>query len=243
VTDSIGAAGEGEAARSTCPFLRVSEGDGGFSCRAVDPPWSPSPLQRGLLCLTPSHEACPFSLRARQIVRPPVRTSVAQALRQPPILAAALVFVAAASLALAVVVGRGGLELPPRHLPEASLPVTGGESPSLPAGLASPTTTAGGGTLPSVATSPSPVLTAPADQGPSVSPPASPSEALLRWLALPSCPGGADCRLYTVQRGDTLTRIARLFDTTVAQLTAANPEVEPNLIHPGETIRIPRPGG
>lgn len=45
---------------------------------------------------------------------------------------------------------------------------------------------------------------------------------------------------YVVQRGDTLTRIARQFGITVAQLLAANPQVkDPNTIRFGYPLTIP----
>jgi LysM repeat protein len=45
---------------------------------------------------------------------------------------------------------------------------------------------------------------------------------------------------YVVQPGDTLTRIAQRFGTTVQALLAANPDiVNPNLIYVGQVIQIP----
>jgi len=43
---------------------------------------------------------------------------------------------------------------------------------------------------------------------------------------------------YTVQRGDTLTKIARNYGTTVEALVEANNILNPNLIFPGEILRI-----
>lgn len=46
---------------------------------------------------------------------------------------------------------------------------------------------------------------------------------------------------YVVQRGDTLSAIARRFGVTLAALIAANPQIrDPNLIFPGQIINIPR---
>ncbi len=44
---------------------------------------------------------------------------------------------------------------------------------------------------------------------------------------------------YTVRRGDTLYTIARRYDTTVSALVRENSIANPNLIYPGEVLRIP----
>lgn len=44
---------------------------------------------------------------------------------------------------------------------------------------------------------------------------------------------------YTVRANDTLWDIAIRFNTTVAQLTAANPNVNPGALRPGQTLIIP----
>lgn len=43
---------------------------------------------------------------------------------------------------------------------------------------------------------------------------------------------------YTVKRGDNLTKIARTFGTTVAQLVEWNRIPNPNLIYPGQVLRV-----
>lgn len=43
---------------------------------------------------------------------------------------------------------------------------------------------------------------------------------------------------YTIQRGDTLSGIASRYGTTVQELVDINNITNPNLIYPGETIRI-----
>ncbi len=47
---------------------------------------------------------------------------------------------------------------------------------------------------------------------------------------------------YTVRPGDTLTYIANRFGTNVQQLAAANGIANPNLIYPGQRLRIPTSG-
>jgi LysM repeat protein len=52
-------------------------------------------------------------------------------------------------------------------------------------------------------------------------------------------PGGG--ATYTIQSGDTFSSIAAQFDTTVEQLIAANPGVDPRGLVSGDTIRLPEP--
>jgi LysM repeat protein len=46
-------------------------------------------------------------------------------------------------------------------------------------------------------------------------------------------------RTYTVQEGDTLDEIALEHDTTVEELLAENPDVEPTELRPGQRLRLP----
>lgn len=48
---------------------------------------------------------------------------------------------------------------------------------------------------------------------------------------------------YTVQRGETLGSIAARYDTTVAELMRINGISNPNLIHPGQVIKVPGSAG
>ena len=46
---------------------------------------------------------------------------------------------------------------------------------------------------------------------------------------------------YTVVAGDTLTRIAHRYHTTVNTIVRLNPQItDPNLIRPGWVLKIPR---
>ena len=53
-------------------------------------------------------------------------------------------------------------------------------------------------------------------------------------------PGHDDMQaVYTVRPGDTLWAIARRFDTTVQELAALNGIADPDLIYPGQVLRLP----
>jgi Tfp pilus assembly protein FimV len=45
---------------------------------------------------------------------------------------------------------------------------------------------------------------------------------------------------YSVRRGDTLGTIAEQFETTVDQLLALNPGIDPRSLRVGETLRVSR---
>ena len=53
--------------------------------------------------------------------------------------------------------------------------------------------------------------------------------------------GGATSqeKFYTVKEGDSLSRIADRYNTSVVKLILLNPKIKnPNLIYPGDVIRI-----
>ncbi len=67
---------------------------------------------------------------------------------------------------------------------------------------------------------------------PTVTPPAS---------ATPSPTGVLTATHYTVVAGDTLWSIALMFGLTPERLADANPELNPDLLHPGDVLVIPGP--
>jgi LysM repeat protein len=48
----------------------------------------------------------------------------------------------------------------------------------------------------------------------------------------------AEGETYVIQAGDTLDRIALMFDTTVERLLVLNPEIDPVSLQLGQTIRV-----
>ncbi|MDP2030533.1 MAG: LysM peptidoglycan-binding domain-containing protein [Thiobacillus sp.] len=54
----------------------------------------------------------------------------------------------------------------------------------------------------------------------------------------PSAHSGSETSSHVVQRGETLFGVARRYGVSVAQLTAANPDLDSN-IQPGQTIQLP----
>lgn len=46
-------------------------------------------------------------------------------------------------------------------------------------------------------------------------------------------------KIYVVKTGDTLWEIARRHSTTVQKIVALNPRLNPDLIYPGDVIRLP----
>lgn len=118
---------------------------------------------------------------------------------------------------------------------------------NLPANLAPNT-----GPLQGVTPTGQPSLTSPPARGPSPIPGtpvgASPSAPSIR-ASVPLPPAAADPltprpiapRTHAVQPGDTMTRIARRQGVTLRALQAANPDVDPDRLKPGQTLRIPAP--
>ncbi|GHD00067.1 hypothetical protein GCM10010313_10840 [Streptomyces violarus] len=49
-------------------------------------------------------------------------------------------------------------------------------------------------------------------------------------------------QFYVVKRGDNLTKIARMHHVTLDEILEWNPQIEnPDLIHPGDRIRVAPP--
>lgn len=65
----------------------------------------------------------------------------------------------------------------------------------------------------------------------------------VRGVVTPVCPPGTTFE-YVIQKGDTLSSIAKKFRVTVQAILAVNPQItNPNIIFVGRTIQIPCPSG
>jgi len=60
--------------------------------------------------------------------------------------------------------------------------------------------------------------------------------------ALPTVAPAATTQVYVVAKGDTMSKIAKRFGLTIAQVVAANPQIkDPNTIKIGDQVTIPAP--
>ena len=86
--------------------------------------------------------------------------------------------------------------------------------------------------LPRIITLPDPIV---------VESPVTAQPGLILTIDIPSCPPPPEdwTGTYTIQRGDTLTRIASTHDITVDELQNANCLQNPNRIAPGDVLLVP----
>lgn len=114
----------------------------------------------------------------------------------------------------------------------------------------SPTPTSGAAT-PITQVTPAPFTPGPTEtSGPPPAPPTSPPTfTTVPILSATSTPvptltvvAAAGPTTYTVQWGDWLNKIAAQFGVTPQAIVAANPGLKPNLIYPGQVLKIPAPG-
>ncbi len=102
------------------------------------------------------------------------------------------------------------------------------------------TTPASGTTLVAPASAVTPVVTDTVAPPPTVVVTATvPPVAITPLPPATTIAGGTAPGTYTVQWGDTLTKIASQFSTTTQAILAANPGINANMIYPGVVLKIP----
>jgi hypothetical protein len=226
----------GRAARvETCPFLRsIAAGalqaprdlvDGRNRCAAFGEPLPLSRMQQGLVCLQPAHETCPRYVRGALLIQQRIAPATAPP-RQLPVQIAALLLLLAVLAVIAYLLLGGRLEPQPGVVPSSS------PTPS-------PSVTA------SAEPAPTPSATATATPTPTPrqtrAPTAPPTPLPAQYRGLQRCAAPQTCYVYVVQRGDTLSSIARRFDTTVATLRRLNPQIRDDFLRVGQKVRVPPP--
>ena len=161
-------------------------------------------------------------------VAPPVRRTLT-----PAVMGSVLFVMLCAVVAIAVVAGRGGIQMPVAALgsPGASRAAAGATPVPQPSAGGSG---AGSTSSPSVGPSPAPATVAPATIAPSLEPTAPPPSSIPSsgpgpsfdpLAVLPPCTDGRVCYEYVVRRGDTLSSVASRYLIPVGTVLALNPEV------------------
>jgi LysM domain-containing protein len=249
----------------TCPFLRTIDASGApllpiempdpsNRCVAVGEPSPQSARQQQLVCLSSGHSNCPRYLRgaqvAAEVVAPPQR-------RNPsvPVVASALILVAAAAMSVGFLLVRGGFEVPAAASlssqvavepspsvvaaePTASAPVAAETaSPAAPPSPSAPS--------PSPSPSAAPTPTPPSTPAPTPAPTAAATPltgTAARYALLVACPDAKNCWVYTVRSGDNFQSIVNWFGVPYETVLRMNPQLgNPKNIRAGDKIRIPPP--
>ena len=159
----------------------------------------------------------------------------------PAVVASAVFAAACAVFAIAFVAARGGLEMPlaPTGSQAAIASLGPTEQPPTPGPTAPPVTLppTAEPTPPATVEPTSPAPAAPTAAPTAVVPTLAPNDPL---LALPACPGHPACRVYVVERGDTLSGIISRYALDIDVLFALNPGLDPGLIVVGQTLFLAR---
>jgi LysM repeat protein len=64
-------------------------------------------------------------------------------------------------------------------------------------------------------------------------------ELVCDFVVVSPCPPGTSMRVIVVQPGDTLWKLSRQFGTTIEEIVKLNNIENPDLIFPGQRLRIP----
>jgi hypothetical protein len=151
------------------------------------------------------------------------------------VLTATLFLVAAGVMSLSFMLARGGLSIRLATPAPSTIAVA---SPSPESSVAAPT--------PTLTPEPTDAASPSASAKPSPTPVSTPTPTGTpdpRLAMLEPCPDEPDCYLYTVRTYDSLGRISRRFSIPVDTILEWNPWItDPNVIHPGDVLRLPPPG-
>jgi hypothetical protein len=239
-----------------CPFLRavdetdrmvaaVEAPDPANRCAALREAVPQSLRQQELVCLAAGHVNCPRYLRGAVVIADaPAPVVKAGRSLSPAILGSLVILVMAASVSLAFVLARGGLEL------AAAVP-TASPAPSATAVAVAPVVTiapsptpvrsASPSPSPAPTPSPSPTPTPSPTATPTAKPTAKPAATSDRYALLRPCPDAPDCWIYRVRAGDNLYSIAHYFGISLDSIYARNPWTRTQGLRAGQELRLPPP--
>jgi hypothetical protein len=250
----------------TCPFLRAIDHAGGVAppveaadpanrCVAVGAPTPQSNRQQQLVCLTAAHNNCPRYLRGSLVAEDSLVVPRDNRGLSTPVIASALLLVAATAMSVGFLLVRGSFDLPAA----AAGPTQVAVAPSLTSAAPSPIATTASQpsyaptdgpaasvrptTAPPATATPSPAPTPASTPAPATPRPTpTPAPTSDRYLLLVPCPNAADCWIYTVRAGDNLRSIVNYFGVSYDEVLAMNPRItDPTNIHAGDDIRMPPP--